>query len=110
MQLFKDITLLFSQADIPLVVDVLPALFQLRDSMDLVVNDAPVELSDDDSDSDNTESDDSDMPEPPTPAVLRIAAKAASLLLDKYLNKIWECEIYTVAIGMILLIFEHELY
>ncbi|KAF9521710.1 hypothetical protein CPB83DRAFT_739862, partial [Crepidotus variabilis] len=68
----------FSQADIPLVVDVLPALFQLRDSMDLVVNDAP----------------------PPTPAVLHIAAKAASLLLDKYLNKIWECEIYTVAIVM----------
>ncbi|KAF9527495.1 hypothetical protein CPB83DRAFT_768363, partial [Crepidotus variabilis] len=78
LKLFKDITLLFSQADIPLVVDVLPALFQLRDSMDLVVNDAP----------------------PPTPAVLRIAAKAASLLLDKYLNKIWECEIYTVAIVM----------
>lgn len=82
------------------MVDVLPALYQLRESLELVVIDKPAgaDSSDEESDSDSDESDDSAQLRE-TPAVLRIAAKASMMLLDKYLNLIWECDIYVFAIS-----------
>ncbi|KAF8901916.1 hypothetical protein CPB84DRAFT_1679335, partial [Gymnopilus junonius] len=77
--LFKDITLLFSQAEVPLIVDVIPTLFTLRDSLQAAAND------------DNTQD---------TPAVIRIASYAGVLLINKYMDLIWDCEIYVLAIVM----------
>ena len=34
-----------------------------------------------------------------TPAVIRIAAHAGVLLIDKYMDLTWDCEIYVISIG-----------
>lgn len=71
--------------------------------MELVVLDQPAVCgtdsdSDGGSDATSTSSQDSDTRE--TPPVLRIAAKAAVLLLNKYLDLMWDCDIYPIAIGI----------
>jgi hypothetical protein len=74
--------------------------------MMLVIEDTPVENNSDydDSDSDgqgaDSGSEDSDGPDHPTPAVIRIASQAAVLMIDKYLDLLWECDIYVISIGV----------
>jgi hypothetical protein len=69
--------------------------------MELVVLDQPV-IHGPDSDSacgsDTTSTSSQNTHE--TPPVLRIAAKAAVLLLNKYLDLMWDCDIYPIAIGI----------
>jgi len=67
--------LLFSKAEVPLIAEALPMLYNLHQSMEAVVKDTPPE--------DNIDDDD---PLPPTPAVIRIAARASTILIDKYIN------------------------
>jgi hypothetical protein len=79
------------------VTEVLPALFDLRDSLSAAAADTvPITT---------TAADDEQSR--PTPAVVRIAAYAAVLMIDKYLDLIWDCDIYVIAIGTytILLVF-----
>ncbi|KDR72413.1 hypothetical protein GALMADRAFT_74105, partial [Galerina marginata CBS 339.88] len=75
--LFKELTDLFSQAEVPLVVNAIPMLLSLRNRLAL-----------------STESNENR----PTPAVIRIASQAAILLLNKYLDLMWDCDIYILAI------------
>ena len=73
-------------------------LYQLQASMNAVVEDTPFEDSNDD---DDIQSSDSNTSEPhPTPSVIRIAAQASLLLVDKYLDLIWHCDIYIIALGV----------
>ncbi|KAF9043281.1 hypothetical protein BJ165DRAFT_1348251 [Panaeolus papilionaceus] len=83
--LFKHLTLLFSQAEVPLVSETLPMFYTLRDTLEAVVKDTP------------PESDDSD---DATPVVICIAARAAILVIDKYLGLIWNCDLYILALVM----------
>jgi len=74
--------------------------------MELVVLDQPSTIdadSDDETNDDSSSTNSLDTHE--TPSVIRIAAKAAVLLLDKYLDLIWDCNIYSIAIGIFLFIF-----
>lgn len=89
-QLFDTITNLFSQSSVPLVTEVLPALFDLRDSLAAVADDMVP---------DSSISVEEELR--PTPSVIRIAAYASVLMVDKYLDLIWDCDIYVIAIGMI---------
>ena len=68
--------MLFSKAEVPLIAEALPMLYDLRRDMDAVVRDTPPERDDDDDDD----------PLPPTPAVIRIAARASIILIDKYID------------------------
>ena len=95
IQLFKDITLLFSQAEVPLIVDALPMLNNLQESLLAVVDDTPTAVDDNDEGDDS----DDDLSARPTPAVIRIAAYASVQLIDKYLDHLWDCEIYVIAIS-----------
>jgi hypothetical protein len=92
-QLFKDVTQLFSQAEVPLIVDALPMLFHIHDSLNAAALDQPHGDGDDDDD------DGSLSTSGETPAVIRIAAHAGVLLIEKYVDLIWDCEIYVIAIG-----------
>jgi hypothetical protein len=92
--MLKSLTLLFFQAEVPLIVDALPMLFHLQDSLKGVVWDEPQnedDVSDNDSDSSTTSC--------KTPAVIRIAAHAGVLLTNKYMDLTWDCEIYVISIG-----------
>ncbi|KAF8808169.1 hypothetical protein BYT27DRAFT_7291704, partial [Phlegmacium glaucopus] len=80
--LFKDLTELFSKADIPLVVEAVPMLLLLRSRLVL-----------------DTDSEENGL-DRPTPAVIRIASQAAVLLIEKYLDLLWDCDIYIIAIVM----------
>jgi len=75
--------------------------------MVLVIEDTPMarDANSDDSDSDEqgADSEDDDDLDCPTPAVIRIASQAAVLLIDKYLDLLWECDIYIIAIGVLLI-------
>ena len=93
LQLFKDLTLLFSKAEVPLIADALPMLFHLQESLKAVVRDE-VQPDDDVSDFDSSQSSSGT-----TPAVIRIAAHAAVLLIDKYMDLTWDCEIYVISMG-----------
>jgi len=95
VQLFKNLTLLFSKAEVPLIAEALPLLYDLRRSMEAVVKDTPPE---DDSDNDND-------PLPPTPAVIRIAARASIILIDKYINLMKESKLYLFVISIFYFIF-----
>jgi len=92
-QLFKDLTLLFSQAEVPLIVDALPMLFHLQESLKAVVLDQVQDENDEDEDVSNLSTSGE------TPAVIRIAAHAGVLLIDKYMDLTWDCEIYVISIG-----------
>lgn len=83
---------MFSQAEVPLIVEALPMLYQLHDSLNAAVLDQPPSLEEDD-DPDDT------APFCETPAVIRIAAHAGVLLMDKYMNLTWDCELYVISIG-----------
>jgi hypothetical protein len=85
--------LLFSKAEVPLIAEALPMLYDLRRSMEAVVKDTPPE--------DNI--DDDDDPLPPTPAVIRIAARASTILIDKYINLMKKSKLYLFVIGIILI-------
>lgn len=61
----------------PLIADVLPMLDSIEKSMTLVRDD-----------------DDSELPN-----VVRVAAQAALLLIDKYYSLMKDCELYVIAIG-----------
>jgi len=80
--------LLFSQAEVPLIAEALPMLFDLRRDMDAVVKDTPPGQGDDDDD------DEPASPLPPTPAVIRIAAYASIILIDKYIDLMKESKLY----------------
>jgi len=68
-------------------------LFDLKKSLQAVVLDQ-VQNEDDDSDNDSNLSTAAE-----TPAVIRIAAHAGVLLIDKYMDLTWDCEIYVISIG-----------
>jgi hypothetical protein len=74
-------------------------LYRVRDSLVAAVEDKPQNISTPDSDSES-DSGDSDSPVHETPAVIRIAAHAAVLLINKYMDLTWDCEIYVISIGM----------
>lgn len=76
IQVFDEPTKLFSQAQVPLIAEVVPMLDELEKSMVKVRDDE--ELLD----------------------VIRVAAQAALLLIDKYFSLTDECELYQIAIGM----------
>ena len=67
-------------------------LYQLCDSLNAAALDQPPNFEEDD-DSDDAVS------FRETPAVIRIAAHAGVLLMDKYMNLTWDCELYVVSIG-----------
>lgn len=67
-------------------------LYQLRDSLNAAALDQPPNFKEDD-DSDDAISFHE------TPAVIWIAAHAGVLLMDKYMNLTWDCELYVVSIG-----------
>lgn len=87
-------TLLFSQAEVPLVVDALSMLFQIRDSLKAASLDQPQINNDDDDDNNNNSSITSE-----TPAVIQIAAHAGVLLVGKCMDLTWDCDIYVIAFG-----------
>lgn len=76
LQLFKEPTLLFSRAEVPLVSNTLPMIQELEESLNLVRDD--LELS----------------------KVMRVAAHASLMLLQKYHSLSDECEVYRISIGM----------
>ena len=80
--------MLFSQAEVPLIAEALPMLFDLRRDMDAVVKDTPPGQDDDDDD------DEPVSPLPPTPAVIWIAAYASIILIDKYIDLMKESKLY----------------
>ena len=83
------------------MADAIPMLLLLRDRMALVIEDTPVTSE---ADSDDSDSEDEDINRP-TPAVIHIASQAAVLVINKYLDLMWDCDIYIVAIGQSFLIF-----
>jgi hypothetical protein len=74
---FDEPTKLFSQSQVPLITEVLPILDSIEQSMTLVRDD-----------------DDSELPD-----VVRVAAQAVLLLIDKYYSLMKDCELYVIAIG-----------
>ncbi|KAF9234388.1 hypothetical protein BU15DRAFT_79069 [Melanogaster broomeanus] len=76
LELFNNLTLRFSQANVPLVYEVIPMLECLEHSMTLV-RDASNELS-----------------------VIRIAAEAALIMIGKYYALTDDNEVYRIAIAM----------
>lgn len=77
-QIFDKPTRLFSQVDVPLIVDVLPLFEDLQLSLEALRDDM----------------------KNPTSPVLRVAAQAALLMVEKYSVFTTECEMYYIAIGM----------
>ncbi|KAF6749031.1 hypothetical protein DFP72DRAFT_793855, partial [Ephemerocybe angulata] len=78
LAIFEKATHLFSQAEVPLVIDVLPLLFNIRLSLIAMRDDSDPNLS----------------------AVIRVAAQAAIMMIHKYTVFTEECEIYYIAIVM----------
>jgi len=77
-QVFEEPTKLFSKAQVPLITEVLPILDAIEKSMTRVCNDPEGEL----------------------PNVVRVAAKAALLMIKKYFSLMSKCDLYIIAIGM----------
>jgi len=73
--------------------------------LEAVVLDTPPESREEEKEEDediedkSSEYSDDDDEEQDTPAVIRIAAKASVFLIDKYLDPIWDCDLYVVVIG-----------
>lgn len=74
-QIFQDITNLFSQAEVPLVYEVIPLLEAMEHDL-VKVRDA-AEL----------------------PDIIRVAAIAGLLVISKYYALTDDCEVYRIAIG-----------
>lgn len=83
-QIFEGPTKLFSQSQVPLIVDAIPMLEAIEESMVAVQDDNDAEL----------------------PNVIRVAAQAALLLIDKYSIFTNDCELYQIAIGLSLKTFQ----
>ena len=79
LQIFEDATKLFSTSEVPLIVDAVPILEDIADSL-LAVCDEDDEL----------------------PNIVRVAAQAALLLTHKYSLLSADCELYQIAIGWLL--------
>ncbi|KAF9440207.1 hypothetical protein P691DRAFT_617790, partial [Macrolepiota fuliginosa MF-IS2] len=77
LKIFKQPTQLFSQANVPLIIDVLPLFDDLQASLTALCDDTD-DLS----------------------PILHIAAQAALLMVEKYTVFTEECEMYYIAIGM----------
>ena len=81
-------------------------LLLLRSRMTLVIEDTPAENNSNSNDSDSDEqgtdlgSEGNDGLDCPTPAVICIVSQAAVLLIDKYLDLLWECDIYVISMGV----------
>ena len=75
--MFEEPTKLFSQSQVPLIADVLPMLDSIEKSMTLIRDDNDDKL----------------------PNVVRVAAQAVLLLINKYYSLMKECELYVIAIG-----------
>jgi len=73
------------------VLDTPPESREEEKEKDEDIEDKSSEDSDDDDDDDDEEQD--------TPAVIWIAPKALVFLIDKYLDLIWDCDLYIVVIG-----------
>lgn len=82
IQLFDDATQIFSTAETPLIVNVIPTLEELREGLISARDDSENEISN----------------------VVRVACKAGLLLIDKYSTFAHDCDIYLIAIGEILLL------
>ena len=88
------------------MVEAVPMLLLLRSRMTLVIEDTPAENNSNSDDSDSDEqgtdlgSEGNDGLDRPTPAVIRITSQAAVLLIDKYLDLLWECDIYVISMGV----------
>ncbi|KAF5353365.1 hypothetical protein D9756_007867 [Leucocoprinus leucothites] len=80
LELFEEPTRQFSQKGVPLIVDVLPMLLELKLSMQAIR--------------------DSDTDDDPAHDITRIAAQAAILVIDKYTIFTEDCEIYYISIVM----------
>ncbi|TEB22246.1 hypothetical protein FA13DRAFT_1921081 [Coprinellus micaceus] len=80
LRIFEEPTRLFSNASVPLIVNVIPAFDDLRLSLE--------GIRDDDDEENNIS------------PVMRVAAHAALMMVDKYETMSWECPIYYVAIVM----------
>ncbi|KAF8494903.1 hypothetical protein F5888DRAFT_1795030 [Russula emetica] len=78
LMIFDGPTKLFSQSQVPLIVDAVPILKAIEESMVAVCDDSDAQL----------------------PNVIRIAAQAALLLIDKYSIFTSDCKLYQIAIMM----------
>lgn len=75
LQIFEDVTLLFSKAEVPLVYEVIPLLEALEDELTNLRDDATM------------------------PDVIRIAAIAALIVVGKYYALSDDTEVYRIAIS-----------
>ena len=80
--------MLFSQAEVPLIAEALPILFDLCRDMDAVVKNTPPGQG-----NDNDNDDEPVSPLSPTPAVIQIAAYASIILIDKYIDLMKESKL-----------------
>ncbi|KAF9530060.1 hypothetical protein CPB83DRAFT_868785 [Crepidotus variabilis] len=78
LMLFEDITQIFSQAEVPLIVDVLPSLYDLRGGLEAARDDSEHEVAD----------------------IVRVACHASILVANKYLNLIEDNDFYLFTIVM----------
>ncbi|KDR68282.1 hypothetical protein GALMADRAFT_42456, partial [Galerina marginata CBS 339.88] len=76
--LLDDVTKIFSMAEVPLIVDVIPTLEELREGL-IGARDDRIN---------------------PVSSVVRVACQAALLLIDKYSTFANDCDIYVIAIMM----------
>ncbi|KAF8994243.1 hypothetical protein BDQ17DRAFT_1251992, partial [Cyathus striatus] len=83
LEIFKEATDLFSQKDVPLIMDVLPIFFDIRLSLTDILMDKKNHIC----------------------SILKVAAKAALLMVDKYTILTSESEVYYIAIGELFLYF-----
>ncbi|KAF8997220.1 hypothetical protein BDQ17DRAFT_1329545 [Cyathus striatus] len=76
LEIFKDATDLFSQKEVPLIMDVLPIFFDIQYSLTGLLEDKKNNIQ----------------------PLLKVAAKAALLMIDKYTLLTTESEVYYIAI------------
>ena len=67
-------------------------LLNLKESLIAAADDKPIAVDDNDEEEDDASS-------RPTPSVIRIAAHASVLLINKYLDTLWDCELYVISIS-----------
>jgi hypothetical protein len=83
LQVFEELTKLFSQSQVPLIAEVLPMLDSIEQSMNLVCDDEESELSN----------------------VVCVAAQAVLILINKYYTLMKDTELYVIAIGKCAIFF-----
>ncbi|EJC99010.1 uncharacterized protein FOMMEDRAFT_94838 [Fomitiporia mediterranea MF3/22] len=76
LAILEEPTRLFSQAEVPLIADVIPMFLEIRQALECASKDENL------------------------PSILRIAAQASILVCDKYFTLTGECEVYFIAIAM----------